>query len=75
MQQVGFIGTGHMGYPMARNLLAAGYSLRVYDLRPEQVAPLVELGAMQVLRPGDAVEPGGIVISMVPNDAAFARHC
>jgi 3-hydroxyisobutyrate dehydrogenase-like beta-hydroxyacid dehydrogenase len=71
MQQVGFIGTGHMGYPMARNLLAAGYSLRVYDIRPEQVAPLVELGATQVLRPGDAVEPGGIVVSMVPNDAAL----
>jgi 3-hydroxyisobutyrate dehydrogenase-like beta-hydroxyacid dehydrogenase len=71
MQQIGFIGTGHMGLPIARNLLAAGYALRVYDIRPEQVAPLVALGATAVQRPGDAVEPGGIVVSMVPNDAVL----
>lgn len=69
MQKIGFIGTGNMGFPIARNLLAAGYPLRVYDIRPEQAAPLVELGATQVYRPDDAVEAGGIVFSMVPNDA------
>ena len=31
---VGFIGLGAMGKPMARNLLAAGFSLAVYDLAP-----------------------------------------
>jgi 3-hydroxyisobutyrate dehydrogenase-like beta-hydroxyacid dehydrogenase len=68
MQQIGFIGTGHMGFPMARNLLAAGHSLRIYDINPERVAPLVALGATQVFQPGDVAEPGGIVFSMVPDD-------
>jgi 3-hydroxyisobutyrate dehydrogenase-like beta-hydroxyacid dehydrogenase len=72
-QQIGFIGTGNMGLPMARNLLAAGFALRVYDLNLKRVAPLVSLGAQQVNRPCEVVEAGGIVISMVPDDAALEQ--
>jgi len=30
---VGFVGLGHMGHPMARNLAEAGFTLSVFDLR------------------------------------------
>lgn len=68
---VGFIGTGHMGQPMARNLLRAGISLRVCDNDPAKSGSLTAPGAQQVSSPSEAVEPGGIVISMVNNDQAL----
>jgi 3-hydroxyisobutyrate dehydrogenase-like beta-hydroxyacid dehydrogenase len=58
---------------MARNLLDAGFALRVYDLNLKNVAPLVALGAQQVNRPSEVVESGGIVISMVPDDEALEQ--
>lgn len=42
---IGFVGTGNMGRPMARNLLTAGHQLTVYDLDPAATAPLEALGA------------------------------
>ncbi|HEX6482835.1 MAG TPA: NAD(P)-dependent oxidoreductase [Ktedonobacteraceae bacterium] len=72
-EHIGFIGTGNMGLPMARNLLRAGCALRVYDLNEEQVAPLVALGAQRVNSPREVVEAGGIVITMVPDDTALER--
>jgi 3-hydroxyisobutyrate dehydrogenase-like beta-hydroxyacid dehydrogenase len=44
-RQVGFIGLGKMGEPMAARLLAAGYELVVHDVRPEAVAALAAKGA------------------------------
>lgn len=70
-ETIGFIGLGHMGVPMATNLIRAGFSLRVYNRTPKRAAPLTTLGARQVFRPCDAVEPGGIVITMVSNDEAL----
>lgn len=72
-EHIGFIGTGNMGLPMARNLLRAGFALRVYDLSEEQVTPLVALGAQRVNSPREVVEAGGIVITMVPDDTALER--
>jgi 2-hydroxy-3-oxopropionate reductase len=44
MKKIGFIGLGIMGKPMAKNLLKAGYSLTVYDIRPEPVKEVVAAG-------------------------------
>ena len=33
--KIGFIGLGHMGNPMARNLLKHGHALKIYDVVPE----------------------------------------
>ena len=43
--RVGFIGTGHMGNPIARHLIRAGNELFVYDRNPAAAANLIELGA------------------------------
>jgi 3-hydroxyisobutyrate dehydrogenase-like beta-hydroxyacid dehydrogenase len=42
---IGFIGLGKMGFPMARRLVEAGHAVTVYDLRKETVDGLVALGA------------------------------
>jgi len=43
--RIGFVGTGTMGAPIARCLIAAGHELFVYDRRHEATAALRELGA------------------------------
>lgn len=45
MQQIGFIGLGVMGKPMALNLIKAGYDVMVYDINPAPVKELVAAGA------------------------------
>ena len=37
---VGFVGTGNMGRPMAANILKAGHQMTVFDLSPAATAPL-----------------------------------
>src|SRR5262249_44988700 len=64
--KVGFIGLGHMGAPMSRNVLAAGHELVVHDVRPDAAADLLEAGASSA---ASTLEPGGhrdAVITMLP---------
>jgi 3-hydroxyisobutyrate dehydrogenase-like beta-hydroxyacid dehydrogenase len=69
-QKIGFVGLGAMGEPMAMNLIAAGYDLTVYNRSASKAEPLVAKGAHRADRAGDVAEPGGIVISMLPDDAS-----
>ncbi len=69
-ETIGFIGLGHLGLPMATNLLNAGYALRVYNRTASKAESLVALGAHQVTRPADAVTSGGIVASIVWDGAS-----
>ena len=68
-ERIGFIGIGTMGTPMSKRLLAAGYPLVVYDVRPAAVVPLVELGAEAASSPADLAERCGKVITMLPNSS------
>lgn len=70
-ESLGFVGLGNMGQPMARNLLKAGYHLRVYNRDARKAEALVAEGAQQCFNPGDVVMPGGIVITMISDDAAL----
>ena len=67
---IGFIGLGGMGSAMAASLLRAGFHLRVYNRTPHRAEPLVKMGAVQVHSLAEAAEPGGIVVTMLTNDAA-----
>ena len=71
MERIGFVGVGNMGQPMALNLLKAGYDLIVYDLEERRIVPFTAIGAAQAFRLRDVGEPGGIALSMVPNDASL----
>ena len=70
-ETIGFIGLGSMGRPMANNLLAAGFDLRIYNRTPGKAVDLIASGARAVATPVEAVVPGGIVVTMVANDAAL----
>lgn len=70
-ENIGFIGLGSMGQPMAQNLLKAGYNLHVYNRHPDKAESLVAQGAKQAKHPNHVMERGGIVITMVSNDEAL----
>ncbi|HEY6285777.1 MAG TPA: NAD(P)-dependent oxidoreductase [Ktedonobacteraceae bacterium] len=70
-ETIGFIGLGHLGLPLATNLLTAGYALRVYNRTASKAESLVVQGAHLAPRPVDAVMTGGIVVTLVWDDAAL----
>ena len=71
-RQVALLGTGLMGTPMARNLLRAGYGVRVWNRTPDKAAALAEHGAEISRTAGDAVRDVAVVITMLSDGAATA---
>lgn len=67
-ETIGFIGLGHLGLPMATNLLNAGYALRVYNRTASKAESLIREGAQLAGRPVDAVTSGGIVVTILWDD-------
>jgi 3-hydroxyisobutyrate dehydrogenase-like beta-hydroxyacid dehydrogenase len=70
-RDVGFIGLGNMGLPMARNLLQRGFRVRVYNRSLSKARELARLGAVAVDVPADTVAADGLVITMVADDQAL----
>lgn len=70
---LGFAGIGLMGLPMCRRLLAAGYSLTVWNRNPAKCAALVEAGARQVANPAELCEHTDIVMLCLA-DTAVVRE-
>lgn len=75
MTTIAFIGLGHMGHPMAENLLKAGYSLQVYDVAPQAMASMVAQGAVGALRVADAVNNADVIITMVQTAQQVKDTC
>jgi len=67
MKNIGFIGLGIMGKPMAKNLLKAGYKLVVHDINPDPVKELVTAGAEKGKSSQDVASQSEVVITMLPN--------
>jgi 3-hydroxyisobutyrate dehydrogenase len=65
--RVGFIGLGHMGKPMALNLLKAGNQLSVFDVSQAPLKELEAKGATAARSPADAVSNAEIVVTMLPS--------
>lgn len=67
MQRVGFIGLGAMGLPMARQVMAAGFQLRVWARRPEAADALRDEGATVVASPAELSRSSDAVVLSVTN--------
>ncbi|MDA0191704.1 MAG: NAD(P)-dependent oxidoreductase [Proteobacteria bacterium] len=63
--QIGFVGLGIMGRPMALNLLKGGHALTVWARRPASMQPLLDAGARAADSPAEAARGADLVISMV----------
>ena len=66
MARIGFIGLGNMGGPMARNLITAGHTLKVFDLSEDAMNFVVQSGATAAESVKDAAAGVDVVISMLP---------
>ncbi len=65
--KIGFIGLGHMGGPMARNLLKAGHSLVVFDVVQKNLDALTGAGAVAAQSARDAAAQAELIITMLPS--------
>lgn len=63
---IGFIGLGVMGQPMAGHLIAAGHSVQLHRVK-ERSRALVEMGGQVADSPKAVAEASDIVILMVPD--------
>ncbi|MEX3981941.1 3-hydroxyisobutyrate dehydrogenase [Paraburkholderia sp. EG287A] len=64
--KIGFVGLGHMGAPMALNLLKAGHTVTVFDLSASAMQTLAEAGAQQAASAKAAASGAEWVITMLP---------
>lgn len=67
MTNVGFIGLGTMGGPMARNTAKKGHALTVYDVAPAAVARLVAAGARAAASPREVAAASEVIVTMLPD--------
>src|SRR5579863_4622725 len=65
--EIGWIGTGIMGAPMARRLLTAGHRVRVFNRTPERARALAASGAIVCATAADAATGTEMVFVMVPD--------
>ena len=65
-QLIGFIGTGNIGNPMARQLIRGGNQLVVFDLRPEVMENLLELGAEPASSAAEVASRCSVVFTSLP---------
>jgi len=73
MKNIGFIGIGLMGFPMAKNLLKAGYKLKVFNRSQDKAERLKEFGAYISTSIHDAVNNADIIITMLTDDVAVEK--
>ena len=71
--KIAFIGTGLMGYPMAKNLINKKLNLTVFSRTLEKAKPLEKLGAIIANSLGEAVKEADIVITMLTDDNAVEK--
>jgi len=69
--EIGFVGLGHMGSAMAKNLLEAGHTVTIWNRTASRASALEFLGARVAATPAEAAR-SGIVITMLADDTALA---
>ena len=74
LRNVGIIGLGAMGGPMAERVAGAGYALRLYDIAPARTEAAAEAtGGRKANGPQAVAAASDVVITMLPTGADVAR--
>lgn len=68
--RIGFIGLGHMGFPMARRLVEANHEVVAFDTRDTALVSLVELGAQAASSPKNVADRAETVMASLPSQQA-----
>ena len=75
MASIGFIGLGHMGYPMVKNLLKNNHTVRVFDIDPTAVERSVGEGATAALSPAEMATHVEVLITMLQTGDQVEQVC
>jgi len=75
MQKIAFIGLGHMGNPMVRNLLKSDFHVRVYDINKSAMDAVASYGAELTYSVADTVRDVELVFTMVQTGQAVKDLC
>ncbi|MDO9396128.1 MAG: NAD(P)-dependent oxidoreductase [Herbiconiux sp.] len=67
--EVAFIGLGNMGFPMVSRLVAAGHRVNGYDVSPDALGRLAEIGARGRPSAEAAADGASVIVLMLPNSA------
>jgi len=70
MMDVGFIGLGNMGFPMARRLIQENHDVIAFDTRSAALERVVALGARAASSPKDVANRAETVMASLPSPAA-----
>ena len=70
-KKIAFIGIGLMGLPMSKNILKAGYNLKVFNRSQSKAEPLKEFGAEISPTINDVVNESDVLITMLTDDTAI----
>ncbi|OCH99066.1 3-hydroxyisobutyrate dehydrogenase [Legionella jamestowniensis] len=75
MARIGFIGLGHMGLPMAINLLKAGHTVTGYDIQQSALNHLQEAGGKVAQRLPEAASGQEVIITMLQTGGQVREVC
>jgi 3-hydroxyisobutyrate dehydrogenase len=75
MQNIAFIGLGHMGNPMATRLLDSGFSVKVFDISDLAVNALVAKGAKTSRSVIEAVKEADVIFTMLQTGKQVSDVC
>src|SRR3990167_9847017 len=75
MTTIGFIGLGHMGLPMVKNLLKNNFTVKAYDLSEKAMSACAKTGAIPETSPADVAKDADVVITMLQTGAQVAQSC
>jgi len=73
MKNIGFIGIGLMGFPMAKKLLKSGYKLKAFNRSQDKAERLKEFGAVISTSIKDVVTNSDVIITMLTDDTAVEK--
>ena len=68
---IGFVGLGRMGRPIARRLVAAGHDVVVFNRTPGRIDELVDAGARAADDVAAVCRGRSVVLTMLADDAAL----
>lgn len=63
--QIGVAGTGKMGSPMARRLMASGFTVQVWNRTRDRAQALLDEGAAWAATPAELARGCSLVITML----------
>jgi len=73
--KIGFVGVGHIGAPIAGQLLRAGHALTVHDLRRDAANALLDAGATWSESPAALAAVSDVVATCLPGPIEMERVC